>query len=738
MNMKRFSTYSLLVAALVLGFASCIKDLDTVPLDKDEITSATVYDNPESYYQVLAKVYAGLAVSGQQGPAGMPDISGIDEGFSNYIRQYWNAQELTTDEAVNAWNDGTLPDYHQQDWTSLGEFIGAMYNRIYYQISLCNEFIRNCDDARLDERGITEADKTNIRGYKQEARFMRALSYYHAMDMFGNVPFVTEEDAVGAFFPEQIDRADLFTYIETELKEIESLLPAPKTNEYGRADQAAAWSLLAKLYLNAKVYTGSEKNDECITYCDKVIGAGYSLSGNYQYNFMADNHTSPEIIFPVCYDGVHLKTYGGTTFIIHAAVGGSMKVSDFAIEKQWAGNRVTKALVQKFYPDIEGNQNPGPVVSPVYVPKKTGYPVIYVPGSHQGWDPSNTSTVLASVNSDGKYEGYLYFAEAGTQFKFCEGPNWDNNYGDDGTDGTLDRNGANIVAADAGYYKINVDLPALTYTILKTDWGIIGSATAGGWDSDQNMTYDPATGLWSALLDLAVGDIKFRANDGWDINYGDDGVNGSLEQNGANIAIGEAGTYTVTLKLGAPDYTYTITRSSYDHRALFYTDGQNLEIENIFAFTDGWAVTKFTNMTSTGEPGKDLEYQDTDFAMFRLADVYLMYAEAVLRGGNGSITRALDLVNEIRTRAYTDESGNIAQSDLTLDFILDERARELYWECTRRTDLIRFGQFTDGTYVWPWKGNVPAGAATDDHFNLFPIPASDMGANPNLEQNPEY
>jgi hypothetical protein len=730
--MKRFSKYSLLVAALVIGFASCVKDLDTVPLDKDEITSATVYDNPASYYQVLAKVYAGLAVSGQQGPAGMPDISGIDEGFSTYLRQYWCAQELPTDEAVIAWNDGTLRDYHDMDWTPSGEFITAMYNRIYYQISLCNEFIRESADAKLDARGIAGEDKINIQGYRAEARFMRALSYYHAMDMFGNVPFVTEENAVGAFFPEQIERADLFAYIESELKEVEPMLPAAKTNEYGRADQAACWSLLAKLYLNAKVYTGTERNNDCIEYCDKVIAAGYSLAPDYQNNFLADNNTSPEVIFPITFDGIHTKTWGGMTFVIHASVGGSKMVpADFGIDGGWGGTRVTKSFVHKFFPDLEGSLK----VSPTYVPKKTSYPVLHVPGSYQGWDPSKNSTVIASAKGDGKYEGYIYFADASTQFKFTDGPTWDVNYGDDGANGTLDRNGANIVAAEAGYYKINVDLPALTYTFKKTEWGVIGSATADGWNSDQNMTFDPATGLWSANLDLKAGEIKFRANDGWDINYGDNGADGSLEQDGANIPIPESGTYSVTLKLGVPDYTYTIVRAAYDHRALFFTEDQNLEINNLFAFNDGFAVTKFKNVTSTGTKGSDMTFVDTDFAVFRLADIYLMYAEAVLRGGNGSITKALQLINEIRTRAV---AGNIEQADLSLDFILDERAREMYWEGTRRTDLIRFGKFSGGDYLWEWKGNAAKGAATDSKFDLFPIPATDIGANPNLKQNTGY
>jgi hypothetical protein len=415
-----------------------------------------------------------------------------------------------------------------------------------------------------------------------------------------------------------------------------------------------------------------------------------------------------------------------------------MKPADFGISGGWAGSRTTKNLVHKFYPDLTGSLQ----VSPVIVNKKSSYPVIYVPGSYQkptAWDPTNKTTVLASVKSDKMYEGYIYFPAAGAQFKFTEGPNWDLNYGDDGANGTLDKGGANIVAPLAGYYLLKVDLNALTYTMLKTDWGIIGDATAGAWTTDQNMTFDPATGLWSAILDLKTGSIKFRANDDWAVNYGDTGANGTLELDGTNIAIAAAGTYTITLKLGVPDYTYTLVRGSFDSRALFHSDGQSLEIAKVQDdFTQGFAVKKFKNVTSTGVAGSATDFVDTDFPMFRLADVYLMYAEAVVRGGGGTMSKAVELVNALRSRAYGDASANISSGDLNLDFILDERARELYWECTRRTDLVRFGKLTGGSYLWPWKGNVKEGTSTDAKYNMFPIPASDIGANPNLKQNPLY
>jgi hypothetical protein len=190
------------------------------------------------------------------------------------------------------------------------------------------------------------------------------------------------------------------------------------------------------------------------------------------------------------------------------------------------------------------------------------YPQLQVPGSYQGWDPSNNSTVIFSVKSDNKYEGYLYFNADNTEFKYTNGPSWDVNYGDDGEDGTLDANGANIKAPLAGVYKLNVDLVGLTHANLRTDWGLIGSATPNGWDADQNMTFDPATGKFSITLDLVAGEIKFRANDDWALNYGDDGANKSLEANGANIAIAEAGNYTVELILvGVSRYTYTVTKN---------------------------------------------------------------------------------------------------------------------------------------------------------------------------------
>ncbi|MCK0203091.1 RagB/SusD family nutrient uptake outer membrane protein [Ornithobacterium rhinotracheale] len=521
----------LLAIFVSMGFYSCEKDLGE--FDSSSYTSEKVYENPENYIGVLAKCYAGLAVGGQTDGDGSQDIGGIDGGMSNYLRQYFQLQELPTDEAIIAWGEANLPDLHNMTWGADNQFTTAMYYRVMYQVTLANEFIRETSDSRLNSRGFSVTDIEKIKGYRAEARFLRALSYYHALDLFGNMPFVDENFKIGASQPSLIKRAELFKFVEKELLEIKGKLKEPRTNEYGRADRAAAWMLLAKLYLNAEVYIGEQRYKEAVEYSDKVNNAGYSLNPKYENLFLSDNNIdNNEVIFPINFNGTSTRTWGGTTYIIHAGVGGSMKASEYGINGGWYGLRTTKSLVEKF-------------------------------------------------------------------------PN---------TNGTK------------------------------------------------------------------------------------------------------------------------------DVRGRFYTDGQTLEINNVSNFSEGYPLIKFKNITSTGRAGSDAtgNFVDTDFPLFRLADSYLMYAEAVLRGGGGDKAKALDLVNKIRERAYRSKDGNIRESELTLDFILDERARELAWEAMRRTDLIRYNKFTTGQYVWPWKGGVKEGKGVEEFKNLYPIPSKDLIVNTNLIQNKGY
>lgn len=529
--MKKSRIIKMLVLSVVtiLSMTSCTKELDKIEIDEDIYSSEVFYQDEASYKQFLAKLYAGLAVSGQQGPAGNSDIAGIDEGFGQYLRAYWVMNEITTDEAIIAWADGNLPSLNNHTWASNNEFIYAMFSRCMYQVSLCNEFLRQTTDDKLNSRNVSSATRAQIVNYRAEARFLRAFSYWHLMDMFGNVPFTTENDAVGFSFPQQQSRAYIFDFIVSELNSIDADLLASGSNEFGRVDKIAGKMLLAKVYLNAQVYINQNKFAEASAALTPVLSSTYSINTSSSYGkvFMADNDSNgsqSEMIFPIRYSGLNTQTYGGTTFITHAAIGGSMNPTNFGVNGGWFGLRTRPEFVAKF---------------------------------------------------------------------------------------------------------------------------------------------------------------------------------------------------------------------SGDPRGMFYTSGQSLSIGNVGNFGDGYAVEKYKNIKSTGGQGSDVSgnFVDIDFPVFRLADAYLMYAELAARG-QGSTSQAATYVNTLRTRAGG--SATIVAGDINLDFVLDERGRELYWEGHRRQDLIRFGKYTGGVYNWQWKGGVQAGTSIDDKFKIFPIPATAIGSNPTLQQNPGY
>ncbi|NNE26598.1 MAG: RagB/SusD family nutrient uptake outer membrane protein [Saprospiraceae bacterium] len=420
------------------------------------------------------------------------------------------------------------------------------------------------------------------------------------------------------------------------------------------------------------------------------------------------------------------------TFIIRAGIGGEMDPLESGVASGWGGVRTTRQLVEKF-PDNAGGKliaaNEGNTVQ---------YPKIYIPGSYQGWDVSDTDNSLSSPNNDKVYEGYRYFPDANTGLLFTRVPSFGLSLGDRDGDGTLEMGQDTIYVQDPGFYYFRVDLNDNTYTIEKREWGIIGDATPGGWDNDTDLVWDEESQALVVELNLVPGEIKFRANDDWAVNLGDSDGDVVLELDGDNIAISEGGSARITLFLDKPDYTFEVALLSFDNRGRFFSEGQTLDIEDISLFEEGYAITKFRNINSDGTPGSDSDFPDTDFPMFRLGDVYLMASEAILRAG-GDINKATEYYNAVVQRAFQGGTkGNITSDQLTLDLLLDERARELYWECHRRTDLVRFGQFSNGTYVWAWKGGVMEGQAVDPKYDYYPIPSSDLGANPNLVQNEGY
>jgi hypothetical protein len=533
--------------AAVVSLAAC----DQVGVEPTGQAAAdNIFLEDGAYRSYLAKLYAGLNVTGQSGPFGDADIQGIDEGFSQYVRLWWQMQELPTDEAVIAFSDGAVQELNTNSWGPTNGFTSAMYYRISFQATQANEFLRQSTPDLLDERNVDQSVRNRMPQWRAEARFLRALSYWHGVDLFGNIPIVTQDNVRGGEPPEQNSRQEVFDFVESELRAIAGLgddtgdevLPPIGEAEYGRADRGAALMVLANLYLNAEVYTGTARYADAVDVTERIIDSqAYSLQTQgsseysaYQRLFLADNNTVNGFIFAIPHEGQSTQHFGGTQFLTHAAVGGSMSPGEYGIDVGYQGLRTTP-------------------------------------------------------------EGVALFDDAN------------------------------------------------------------------------------------------------------------------------------------------------------DDRRIFFTTGQSLEIPELLDFQDGYAVPKYINKDANGNDGSNLTFPDTDYPMFRLAEAYLIYAEATLRSNAGSRSRALSLVNALRDRAGV---SAISDGELTLDFLLDERGRELFWCARRRTDLVRYDKFysSDDADHWSWKGGSQDGQSLGEAFpdemegtrNLYPLPANEIQVNPNLEQNPGY
>lgn len=516
------------ITTLALVVSACTKDLDQYPNTKE--TSESVYSDADNYIKVLAKCYASFVTAGQEKGGGDADLSS-NMGY-DYMRCYFNVQEAGTEEIGSTWIEGDkIGPLTYLTWDANDPWVADMYYRCYYTISLCNEFLKNCADGSIS--GFSQEQQASIKTYRAEARFLRALAYYHAMDLFHDIPYADESSIGSSALPPRWEAKDIFAFIETELKACSQEMLSADNCTYGHAPRAAAWMLLSRLYLNAETYEAGNHYADCMTYAQQVINEGYALESDYATLFNADNDKrvgkGHEIIFPLVVDSKAVVTWGGTT--------------------------------------------------------------------------------------------YLICGEVSTSY----GP-------------TSDLVGC---AAAWSMFRIRGEIPA--------------------------------------LFDL---------------------VN--------------------------------------DKRAMFSTSGQSQYMNNgVTDQSGGYFVTKWSNLTDDGVVASNTASDgvNTDFPMFRLADAYLMYAEAAART-NSNLATALTYVNELRDRASVDTVTQTVLTDtvenIPFKFFLDERGRELYWECVRRTDLIRFDCFTTDKYLWQWKGGVKDGKAIDSKFTIYPIPASEISANPNL------
>lgn len=319
---------------LAVGMTSCINELDISPINPQV--------NVEfSQNEVFAKLYATLGLTGQEGPAGSGDVAGIDEGTSAFYRLLVTVNEYPTDEVHCCWNDPGIPELNNIKWGASHDQLEGLYGRLNFDVTLCNHFLEKTE-------GLT--DEVSVK-QRAEARFIRALNYYYLMDLYGNVPF---SEKVSTELPHQISRADLFTYIENELKTIENDMYAPKEAPYGRADKSACWFLLSRIYLNAGVYTGTPHWKDAAVYAKKVIEeSGRVLCNNYAHLFMADNdenvNAMNEIILPIRQDGVMTRSYGGSLYVIASTHTKGM--TSWGTSEGWGGVRARKALVEKFFAD---------------------------------------------------------------------------------------------------------------------------------------------------------------------------------------------------------------------------------------------------------------------------------------------------------------------------------------------------------------------------------------------------
>ncbi len=350
--MKKINTILAVVSATILTATSCINDLKIEPMDDDVVLPEMIMTGVEQYEQVLAKCYVGLSTSGSQGESSA-DIRGIDNGFGQYIRALFYLNEYTTDAALCVWNDGTVNALHNFSWTQSDVYVRGMFSRCYYQISMCNELIRQAQASAFK-------DDPKILQYIAEAKALRLLSYLHAVDMFGyeHLPFATEANSVGSEGPATNDQ--LIGWMNDQIEELlaSDKLAAIHSAEYGRVDKGFVQMIKAKLNLNAPVYLGISGAEATAYYekaadaCKAIVAAYPKLHDNYAELFMGDNHKrTDEIIFGVQEVNGTVQTWGSTQFLVYSCFeSGDAVAADklWVSDSGWGGTLVTPTYLSKF------------------------------------------------------------------------------------------------------------------------------------------------------------------------------------------------------------------------------------------------------------------------------------------------------------------------------------------------------------------------------------------------------
>lgn len=429
--MKSYIKYiagSAFVLASMFATTSCVGDLDVTPKDPNLVTRDSI--TPENLFN---KCYAFMAMAGNKDGDDDVDVANLDGGTQGFVRQLWNANELTTDEAYCGWTDPGVPDYAENNCGSTHPMLKGFYYRLYFGVTVCNQYLKEFGE--YNEQ------------MSAEIRFVRALSYYYLLDNFGNVPFTLE---VSAKKPEQYSRAQLYEWLETEIKDIEPKLaePSVKTSaskEYGRVDKTAAWLLLARLYVNANVYTGTAQWEKAAEFAKKVIDSPHKLWNGetkrgftaYQQLFMGDNGengASVEAILPILagtssqyatIDGKATNTWswGSSLFLMASTFDKDMHAdpndpaSNNGTDQGWGGNKARPDLVAKWFP--AGNAPAGLKQYDMAKKAKDDRCLLYSDGHHLNIEEGKTTDFkygfavakFTNFRTDGKNASHQSYAD---------------------------------------------------------------------------------------------------------------------------------------------------------------------------------------------------------------------------------------------------------------------------------------------------------------------------------------
>ena len=231
--------------ALSLGFGatSCVDDLNVTPEYPTAKTWEDVMNDPDQYLpQAFSKCYSCLAVSGQSGE-GSTDLSGVDSGKSNYLRAMFQLNEKTTDECAWIWTEDGIENMVRGTWNSGNSYIYGAYSRIYVNIAICNDFLRQLAQTGVDMQAQKTAYNCAAQ-YALEVRAIRALLYWNVLDNFGNGGWVDETVDYGTP-AEPILRADLYEKLVAELQDIIAKWPAENADHVAYGWLTAVWAWTA-------------------------------------------------------------------------------------------------------------------------------------------------------------------------------------------------------------------------------------------------------------------------------------------------------------------------------------------------------------------------------------------------------------------------------------------------------------------------------------------------------------